>query len=673
MNFILFFLGGIFLLTIHDEFIHRPWLWLLPALLLTFHASLPRLKVALGEKALFFSSLMFTGAFLIANFFLNDNQDAVALLATFAAIWSLKKQRLDAWMISSSFMIWISPIHILLLGLLLLNFTDKNTQKKYGSALIACTAGTAWVIFFFTNNTPSGWSGDVLPILKLSDSPAFWSVLQSFYSTKWVLLFPYYQRIAIGMIVAIACLIAFNKMLSLRNVSLILSAILMALYAFPFQTSTWFLIGAFSLIWLLKSELPTDEPSVDWLWYSFLATRIYLLISLIPHGTDVVYYRKIAERIFNGETPYLNFSVEYPPLALLPITAAELANRLIGQMNFDSFRLYHSLIYLLMEVAFFAFLRKLQKAGKISQASVWLYIFGGLILGDLLYDRLDLIFAMTLAMSIYWMSEKNFLKAAAFIYMGIFFKLVSVVLLPLLLILIISSEKEFKEKAQQLGMITAMGLALILICQGLFGNSYLNFLSYHIARGIQIESLWATLAFVVSPIYLKADYGAIHLYYASPQFLMLTMVAPILALSFTYTTIWLRRAQLNSSSVRNWSFLITLIFIVFGKVFSPQFMIWLLCIYPLGENACSHTQRALNYTVMIATMSITWYCYRNYGDLLKLDMVAWCSLLARNLSLLTWQLILTWKSSLTNERFLDSQIHLPLAPQPAALAYPERE
>ena len=86
----------------------------------------------------------------------------------------------------------------------------------------------------------------------------------------------------------------------------------------------------------------------------------------------------------------------------------------------------------------------------------------------------------------------------------------------------------------------------------------------------------------------------------------------------------------------------TVAFVAFGKVLSPQFLIWLIPLVPLVRGRRGLVAGGVLTVALIATQ--IWFPYRYWGLVLNFDVFVSWLVLARDLLLLALLAVLLWPS-----------------------------
>lgn len=384
-----------------------------------------------------------------------------------------------------------------------------------------------------------------------------------------------------------------------------------------------------------------------------LAAQLIVLLAVVSvtlpgiaqwHALDLSIYYQDSRQLWNGRVPYRDFALEYPPLALLPFALPRLAT--FGQpINFIGYVwlfLIENAIFSTLIALTIAQIRGLWAAGP----ALALYTLLVAVSAPLLPWRYDLFPALLTVLALLCVLRQRPGWAGIWLGLGVAAKLYPVVLLlvfgayylaeknrPALLRLALGSA----------GALAATLLPFVLIAPG----PLLSFLRYHQLRGLQLESLPAgviVLAHVLGriPAQLAFNYGALHVD-SPPAGAVLRWLPVVVAATFAVMLAgcWacFREEQaadgrVTSESLIAYAVAALLAFIVTNKVFSPQYVIWLLPFAPLLR------LRQGGALLAILALTITLFPF-NYDHLLNMELLPVLLLNGRNLlavALLIWLL-----------------------------------
>jgi len=310
----------------------------------------------------------------------------------------------------------------------------------------------------------------------------------------------------------------------------------------------------------------------------FVASRLFLLYGFTPRSSDLslyatyalqdslareggqtlyqfraeVYERSAAEAARGLREPTVEGSdvIEYPPLALGVVLLPDALTVLARDPTF--YESYAAGFRLLMaSLDGVAFVLVWWVASRLfSQEGPWrralrltVYTVSGFLLGHVLYDRLDIVvtLAMLATMALLLMARRTgwFLAALA---VAVHMKVVPILLAPLFIVASLDAslvERTSRAKAT-LALVgqaavrlsgLALGLALLYApFRAAWGPRCLDFLRYHAQRGIEVESSFASVLFVLAsfglPTRLVVQYGATDV--LSPLSNLFSRLSPVL-------------------------------------------------------------------------------------------------------------------------------------------------
>ena len=305
---------------------------------------------------------------------------------------------------------------------------------------------------------------------------------------------------------------------------------------------------------------------------------------------DMKLYFSVSTQLSEGKIPYRDFTVEYPPLALLPLVVPHLVT---AGMTLD-YRAY-SLLYLLE-----TFLLLLLIAFALLQVarfwpdslSPWrllaVYLLLIILSKDFVFWRYDLFPAWLTLLAFLAVLKKQPLLAGIWIGLAIMAKLYPVILIPVLLVYYLAGHQYRASVRLVAG--TGLAVALVLVpVVFLSGNQVFSFLTYHQLRGLQIESLAGGLVLLghvtdLSRVSTVFNYGAFHLeasgvelvLKALPGLFLAAFCALLAGCWFRFRREYGQTGAISADSLLRFLLAALLVFITTNKVFSPQYLIWLL-------------------------------------------------------------------------------------------------
>ncbi len=353
-----------------------------------------------------------------------------------------------------------------------------------------------------------------------------------------------------------------------------------------------------------------------------------------PGITDTPVYRLYGERITRGEVPYRDFAVEYPPGALVPfVLAAALSSTRDGYD--DAFAGLMVLALVVISLLIMVTLRYLGASSSRMASSLAAFWVGTAVLGPFVVTRFDLFAAAVTLAAAFAILHGRARLGPILLGAAIATKIYPAVLVPLLVVR--TARREGRREALR-GLALAVGTAalaylpfLVLAPEGVVRSVWRQ-----LSRPLQIESLGSAVLLALHhalgmPLGWASGSGSQNLTGAVAAVASsLTTLAGVAALGFA----WVRFSRRDASSdARFVTFAAAAVvaFVAFGKVASPQFLIWLLAVVVVVPGR----RGAVAATVLLAACGLTrlWFP-RRYWDLVRhFDPAASWLVLVRDLLL----------------------------------------
>jgi glycosyl transferase family 87 len=195
----------------------------------------------------------------------------------------------------------------------------------------------------------------------------------------------------------------------------------------------------------------------------------------------------------------------------------------------------------------------------------------------------------------------------------------------------------------------ARGYAIFLAVLGLFFvpvllfGGFLQSLAYHAERGLQVESLAASILMKLGWVNeVNFAYGAFEVRGRGVELagsLSLPVTGALLLVTAFFIYREHRSGRFGPGAFPRYAAALILAFMLGSKVLSPQYVIWLLPIVPLGARGLA--QLGVSAVFLAACWTTTQVYPIHYADLLDVGFPGPDLLLARNLLLvLLWVLLL---------------------------------
>ena len=371
-----------------------------------------------------------------------------------------------------------------------------------------------------------------------------------------------------------------------------------------------------------------------------LAFLVVLSNTILGRQAEIDLYYHYYFNMSLGLVPYRDFVLEYPPLSVpimlaprlfFPVGWLTLPNYTIGFWMATTIASFMMSVYALkLAVLLFGDSQK--------QRLVWigrLVIFGLLLIAYIPF-RYDIFPALCVIAALYYAAAEKPLWSGIWIGLGTLAKLYPALLIPFLIVYFFLNRKQGQAGRMLFGAAASTIVTLIPFSL-IVGTSLGNFMAYHGERGIQIESVYGTIIYLgwlvgLVPATTHHDHGSFNIV-ASWAIQMNSMVMPLLALGLATVMIlyvartlpaW-RRNGVRFAAMLPYIFASLLVFILFNKVFSPQYLIWLL---PLA--IIMRRRVAWSYGIsLVLTTIITLF----YVGLIQMETLMIVVLAARNLVL----------------------------------------
>jgi hypothetical protein len=342
---------------------------------------------------------------------------------------------------------------------------------------------------------------------------------------------------------------------------------------------------------------------VVWYYSTHEEAELYYRYARLALYGDVEYW--VENENFQTENnrpwPYRDIPIEYQPGALLTISLPALL-----ASDFEEYRFWLSawLGFLYLFNLFMGIHLVTGGAPLATQMNRMLWGSLGflLLLGGIVTSRFDLAVVTCVLVAIlifvhafqqkgnracYGMALFGFVTA-----LGVLTKIVpGLVMISALLVLLVA-QKESPRWANAVAAVTGIGVGLIVLNAGfyaVFGPGYLESFTYHMDRGIQVESVYAGFLLLARmagyAVTHDVSYGSSNV--VSPLTDAIKFISPVLFFAIAaiitwrvWKTPWPENETKDSGSrVASQMILLTLIllltFMLTNKVFSPQYMIWI--------------------------------------------------------------------------------------------------
>jgi uncharacterized membrane protein len=358
--------------------------------------------------------------------------------------------------------------------------------------------------------------------------------------------------------------------------------------------------------------------------------------------SDLPVYQRYGDRMEDGDVPYADFRVEYPPGAL-PVF---LVPSLLSDSEDGYRRVFEALLFacgaaMLLLVALT--LSQLRVDGPRAWVALGLVAVSPLLLGAVVLTRFDLWPAVLVAASLAALAAGRDRLGAVVLGAAIAAKLYPVVLVPLLAAWL---WKRGGRRHALVGLALAAAIPVASYLAFLVVEPYPVLLSIgrQLGRPLQIESLGAAVLVALHnvagmPLGWASSHGSQNL---TGDVASVAAVLLSLAQAAALGWLWIRFARGPAEPARllRYSAAAVVVFVAFGKVLSPQFLIWLVPLVPLVLG-----RRGLRAAVVLAVALVltqVWFPNRYWDYVYTFDQAASWAVLARDLALVALAVLLVW-------------------------------
>jgi hypothetical protein len=378
---------------------------------------------------------------------------------------------------------------------------------------------------------------------------------------------------------------------------------------------------------------------------------LVLIVGLTPEQTrltfasDLTVYRRYGLQVLAGSIPYLDFTLEYPPLALVPMTLPLLAAPAGG---IDDLGYIWRFVAVQGALAVAAGWLLFQATGRSRSTLVLWAVLVGLAWASVAL-RYDLWPVLCVLVAVLVVDRRPGVAGVA-LGLGTMLKLYPLALLPVLGAYALAG----RDRAGFVRLLVGCASVVIVVMAAqwvLAGPASLQWLVYQQDRGLQIESLGAGLflglhALVGQPVDVAYAFGSIQvqapgsdLVVAASPIALMALLGIVTAVAATrFRRDYSRFGRVPSASVQVASAAAITVLLVGSKVVSVQYVIWLLpfaILLPLRMRWLLVTVTALS-TAIYTT---------DYTGLLRLETPVIAALLVRNVLLAViaaWLLVELW-------------------------------
>jgi hypothetical protein len=352
--------------------------------------------------------------------------------------------------------------------------------------------------------------------------------------------------------------------------------------------------------------------------------------------TDVGVYQEYGERMADGEVPYRDFALEYPPGALPVFLLPALGP------SGDYEAIFQALMLLCGCAAVALVAITLARSGATTvetAAGVVLAALAPLLLGQVILTRFDLWPAALVTGALAALCAGRPRLGLGVLGAAVAAKLYALVLLPLA-VMFVWRQRGRREALVSLGVFAAVLAVVVGPFLALSPGGVVDSVTRQTGRPLQLESLGAAALLAGDRMHLydatvESSHGSQNLAGELPDDLAnAETVLLAAAVGLVWFLFW--RSSRSPDRLLAASAAAVVAFVAFGKVLSPQFLIWLVPLVPLVRGRAGVGPALLLAAALLATQ--LWFP-RRYWDVVAVGPPVWF-VLTRDLLLVALLLVL---------------------------------
>jgi len=335
------------------------------------------------------------------------------------------------------------------------------------------------------------------------------------------------------------------------------------------------------------------------LHHVFFFLVVFMLLGMEFYYGPGALEHNIALRILDGQIPYVDFTCEYPPIALLAFLIPAIPFRESVSYGFG-----FAAMFLAMDFVIMFFMAKMARRFNLPVGKTLLiYTLCILAVGPIMICRYDIFPAMLTLLAIYaFISGKN-AAAWALLALGFSAKFYPALLAPLFGLYLL---RQGQWRRLSIGVVTFLGVIALTFLPWLISDpqSVLPLFTYHSDRALQCESVYATVIATINNIQGvmtigNFNWGSWNVTGATADLFAknsLLITGSLMAVIYIVYIIQNWRTprspksgnipvRLDNDTARSliiYAAMAVIVFMLANKVFSPQYLIWLCPLLPLA-------------------------------------------------------------------------------------------
>jgi hypothetical protein len=352
------------------------------------------------------------------------------------------------------------------------------------------------------------------------------------------------------------------------------------------------------------------------------------------HAADVSYYGQLGERLRAGEIPYRTLFVEYPPGALPVFALPEVS----PAHYFESFKILMAVLGGAAIVATAAAAISLRMSGWRLVLALAPLAASPILLGSVVLNRFDIWPMLLTIVALAALLRSRPVSGSVSLALAVVAKAFAVVTIPVVAVYLIRTAPGVVRRA---AAAFALTVAVALVPFAVLGPGGLAYSFYvQVTRHTEIESLGASFLLAADRLGLyharivDGSLGSRDLAGTFPTALGLAASVVELA-AVVLVVVWFAKGPAGRGRFVIAFAAALVAFVAFGKVLSPQYLVWLLPVVPLVRGRRGIVATAL----LVASLILTRLEFSAWDNIATNRSGVWL-LLARNVTLLALFVIL---------------------------------
>jgi hypothetical protein len=373
-------------------------------------------------------------------------------------------------------------------------------------------------------------------------------------------------------------------------------------------------------------------------WQIALAVALFLCAWALLHVgfyerdqiVDTPIYERYGTSMREGEVPYRDFRVEYPPAAL-PVF-------LLPALPGDDYRRWFETLMALCGCGLIVAVGLAARQLELGFGTLAYVALAPLAVGSVLLTRFDLWPAMLSAFALTALLGGRRRLGHGLLGLAVAAKLYPGVLLPLALAQV-WRRRGRREAVVCAGIFAAVVIAAYLPFVLIAPDGVAVSIGRQLSRPLQIESLGSAVLLTAHQLFgagieMHSGHGSQNLVGPAAD-----VLAGLLSVAQVATLVWLwtrfARGDGTPDRLARYAAASLVAFVALGKVLSPQFLVWLIPVVPLARRMW-----ATFLLTLAVVLTQLWFPYRYWELALAFDSLASWLVLARDLTLVALLVVL---------------------------------